>query len=324
MSADSGVVYAVFLAMILIAFVSIAVFKAVVDPKNRKIRASSNKFPPPFSSSLTRKEILTAIEARLTNITSLRQQWKTTEKVESVGRYQAMLNIPYNFSGGVEKVSFILNLLATSKESGGCTVEWNYVIISPFAFEPMGLSVIAEDIYKNTTLEIRSALFTEQGDVEEAEYLDSKTEPQSPSIEMDSAPEPLKLEVPIAQSAERSSNSYVLPDIVGEELKHIPGTTGDASLMQVPDVQSQMPSIELTVPANDLLNIPQNTIPIPPAVNSQLGTIPNTLNFAPPDQSLSSNTAKPPGGKCIKCSQDRDPSFNFCLYCGYSDAKSDF
>lgn len=272
----------------------------------KAIGAKSAKFPPPFSSSLNRNEILTAVEARVTNIASLRQKWKTTEKVEKVGRYQAMLNVPFNLNGDNIRVSFLLNLLATSKEAGGCTVEWNYVMMSPFNIEPLGLSVIAEDIYKNTTLEIRSALFIAQGDEEEASFLDSQTQTTNSAQEKPSALEILTRQAAKAQDSEEDRPSpetkldnyqpSALPDIVGEELKHIPGTTGDPSLMQIPDVSAQMP---VTVPPHE------EDI--------------NTLNFSPRDPLASSSGPKSAEAKCIKCSQDRDPSFNFCLYCGHAD-----
>lgn len=295
----------VIFAMIGVIFALTAAGKAL-GLTNNTIGAKSAKFPPPFSSSLERKEILTVVEERVTNIASLRQKWKTTEKVEKVGRYQAMLNVPFNLSGDNVRVSFLLNLLATSKASGGCTVEWNYVMMSPLNTEPLGLSVIAEEIYKNTTLEIRSALFIAQGDEQEATFLEAQTQPGPPSQEQPSAQELLIQQAAHSNVSEEAgsspatklddSKSSALPDIVGEELKHIPGTTGDPSLMQIPDVSSQMP----------------------PMV-SPPGEIPNTLNFSPIDPLPSSSAPKSAQAKCMKCSQDRDPSFNFCLYCGHTD-----
>lgn len=296
------IIFVVFTMLGVIVALATAGKVFAVSPK--KIGAQSAKFPPPFSSSLDRKEILTVVEARVTNIASLRQKWKTTEKVEKVGRYQAMLNVPFNLSGDNIRVSFLLNLLATSKEAGGCTVEWNYVMMSPFNFEPVGLSVIAEDIYKNTSLEIRSALFIAQGDEEEATFLESKTQSARPAQEQSSDGD-FSTQQAAKDSKEDNASTATeldnyqpsaLPDIVAEELKHIPGTSGDPSLMQIPEVSAQMP-----VAARQ------------PEENT------NTLNFSPLDPLASSSGTKSAETKCVKCSQDRDPSFNFCLYCGHTD-----
>ncbi|MCC7530230.1 MAG: hypothetical protein IT342_17030, partial [Candidatus Melainabacteria bacterium] len=82
-----------------------------------------------------------------------------------------------------------------------------------------------------------------------------------------------------------------LPDIAGEALKVVAGTTSDLSLVQTPEAQS---------------------------VN--LGGTPNPLNFSPPNPIFSSGALAANDAKCVKCSQARDPAFNFCLYCGHADA----
>lgn len=302
-----------------------------VSPKNNKLGNAAYRFPPPFSSSLSRKEALDIVEARVTHIQSIRHKWKTTEKVEKVGRYQAMLTVPFNLSGGEGRVSFLLNLLATSKEAGGCTIEWNYVIMAP-NFEPSGLSILEADVYKNTTLEIRAALFAAQGDVEEAEFLESKTE--SPSIVLPAAHEALKRDadgLDVQNKASQTEKEKLFQDSQtdisanranatekvkqetptfaelrpADEAKQVedtkPVAAAEIPQLQMPEIQ--MPSIDASFPG----------------LNVQPGEVTNTLNFSPPDPKSSSIAPKAAGDRCVKCSQDRDPSFNFCLYCGHTD-----
>lgn len=178
MAGDGSIVAVVALAFIGIFAGAVAMVAQTMSPGRKRIGGNSAKFPAAFSSSLTRKEVLDAVEQRLTNIPSLRQKWKTTDKVEKIGRYQAMLKVPYNLAGDNIMVSFLLNLLATSREAGGCTVEWSYVIMSQLSDNITQIAVIEQEVYKNTTLEIRSAIFTARGDAEEAEFLESKTAPQ--------------------------------------------------------------------------------------------------------------------------------------------------
>ncbi len=103
-----------------------------------------------------------------------------------------MLTVPYNLAGDNIRISFLMNLLATNKDAGGCTVEWNYVMMSPISSTPLELALLEDEIYKKTTLETRAALFVAQGDAEEAGYLESQTTPQHKEIELPAAPEPQK------------------------------------------------------------------------------------------------------------------------------------
>lgn len=315
MAGDGSIVAVVALAFTGIIAAVVAMVAQTMSPERKRIGRNSAKFPAAFTSSLTRKEVLDAVEQRLTNIPSLRQKWKTTDKVEKVGRYQAMLKVPYNLAGDNIMVSFLLNLLATSKEAGGCTVEWSYVMMSQLSDNMTQIAVIEQEVYKNTTLEIRSAIFTAQGDAEEAEFLESKTEQQQHDS---TALEQLTDEATLtAQPAKRQESFPPLPDIVGEELKYISGTTGNPALMQVPEVQAQMPSVDTLIPEVQS-QMPTYTLNTPLS-DTKLGDVSNTLNFTPPDPNLSSSAPKQKELKCAKCNQDRDPSFNFCLYCGHTD-----
>lgn len=313
MAGDGSIVAVVVLAFIGIIAGVVAMVAQTMSPGLKRIGGNSAKFPAAFSSSLTRKEVLDAVEQRLTNIPSLRQKWKTTDKVEKIGRYQAMLKVPYNLAGDNIMVSFLLNLLATSKEAGGCTVEWSYVMMSQLSDNMTQIAVIEQEVYKNTTLEIRSAIFTAQGDAEEAEFLQSKTEQQQQQQQNEQP----AIVAETFQSTKPAASFPPLPDIVGAELKSISGTTGDPALMEVPEVQAQMPSVDTLIPEvqAQMPTYVLNT-PLP---DTTLGQVPNTLNFSPPDPNLSSSAPKVKELKCEKCNQDRDPSFNFCLYCGHTD-----
>lgn len=99
MAGDGSIVAVVVLAFIGIIAGVVAMVAQTMSPGLKRIGGNSAKFPAAFSSSLTRKEVLDAVEQRLTNIPSLRQKWKTTDKVEKIGRYQAMLKVPYNLAG---------------------------------------------------------------------------------------------------------------------------------------------------------------------------------------------------------------------------------
>ncbi len=307
-------------------FGMVAVMNAVNRVKGGHVGPASAKFPPTFSSSLSTNEVLSVVEARLKSMQSLRTKWKTTEKVEKVGRLQSMLTVPYNLSGSDIKISFLMNLLATKRDAGGCTVEWNYVMMSPVSYTPAELTVFENEIYKTTTLETRSALFIAQGDMEEAEFLQTQAEPSRKPIEIHAAPEPLRVTVKPAdvsqapknktpkaeklsssqnESAPKNEKFFVdslpetpdennipanqQPDIVNEISASVSATTDDSTLMQTPELQS-----------------------------ISVSGLPNPLNFSPPDPNMSSAAAAP-ADKCMKCSQARDPNFNFCLYCGHSE-----
>jgi hypothetical protein len=304
-------------------------------------------------------------------VQSIRFKWKTTEKVEKVGRLQSMLTVPYNLSGDDIKISFLMNLLASNNPAGGCTIEWNYVMMSPLNHTPPEIAIFESEIYKKTTLEVRAALFIAQGDEEVADFLESQAKPIRKEIEIHAPSEPLTVAVEtpkvaakpikISPPAEKelidSTNAAPieevktfdtpsstlpdlaeaelhslgsagvdlgktpmhvaksipgtsLPDIVGEELSSISGTVGNPALMDVPEVQSQMPDVQAQVP-----DVQSQMPDVPPQPNYTA----NTMNFSPPDPALSSS-ASTLGAKCLKCSQVRDPAFNFCLYCGHSDA----
>ena len=347
-----------FFALAFTGLVVIILLYGMFASKNRRgLSTNSSKFPPTFSSSLSSNEVLSVVEARLKTMESIRTKWKTTEKVEKVGRLQSMLTVPYNLNGDNIRISFLMNLLATNRDAGGCTVEWNYVTMSPLNHTPPEIALLEDEIFKKTTLETRAALFTAQGDAEVADYLENQAPPIRKEIEMPAARESLNVAVespevaveavkisppaekqlventnaaPIENAKTLDTPSSILPDladaelhslgssgvdlgktpmhvaksipgtslpdIVGEELKSISGTVGNPALMEVPEVQSQMPDVPKQADYAD-----------------------NTMNFSPPDPVLSSS-ASAPGEKCLKCSQVRDPAFNFCLYCGHADA----
>lgn len=315
------------IALVVIFLGIIALTTRVGVGTGKRSAIASAKFPPTFSSSLTANEVLSVVEERLKSMQSIRTKWKTTEKVEKVGRLQSMLTVPYNLSGGDIKISFLMNLLATKKDAGGCTVEWNYVMMSPLNNNPPEVLIFENEIYKKTTLEVRAALFEAQGDLEEAQFVQTQTGTTRKEIEIPAPREQLKrtpesVEVTPGQKQELFTDKLAqmqelfcdpdaqidapkklaapavinipgtpLPDIVGETLKAADGTSSDPSLMQTPEFQSV-----------------------------SLGGTPNPLNFTPPDPALSSVAHGASDTKCVKCSQARDPAFNFCLYCGHSDS----
>ncbi len=405
----------------LISFVLViaifAVIGSVSSHKGGRTTISSAKFPPPFSSSLSKQEILTAVVGRLENMQSLRFKWKVMERVDKIGRLQAMINVPYNVSGEEIKVSFLLNLSATAREAGGCGVEWSYVMMSPISATPPEIALWEEKIYKQTTLEIRAALFSAQGDADVADFVQdqaksageksdredraledkslqgpaslmktvisqrmeleaqARTEPQAAKATTVAAAKgttpasPLDIEAPtlpdivnaelqslgsantdLAKSPMHVASSIpgtALPDLAGEELTSLgSGTTGDPSLMQVPEVQTQMPEYQMQMPEyqsqvsptnsavpeiqsqmpNEGSYVPEVQSQMPtvnnsvPDVDSQLGNAPNTMNFSPSGSGAAAGGLSTKESKCPKCSQVRDPSFNFCLYCGHTDS----
>ena len=326
---------------IIVVIVFFGLVAGKVQTDKLRIGASSAKFPPSFSSSLSRKEVLAAVEERVTNIQSIRHKWKTTDKVEKLGRYQAMLTVPFNLAGDNVKVSYLLNLLATSKDAGGCTVEWSYVAMSELSDSSTQVAVLENEIFKNTTLEIRSALFIAQGDAEEAEYLTSKTVKTPPQLEPQQAHEPLTVRMERSEQShphEDSSTPAPEPavaaepapavveepiDIVVEALSKVSNADtldtplANTSDVPVPKVGSLLPEVNAKLPDVNL-QTPESIYSIA-GMDLDLGEVPNTLNFSPPDPTLSSTASQANDSKCIKCSQDRDPSFAFCLYCGHSD-----
>jgi hypothetical protein len=357
---------------VIVIFLGIVVLTTLTGRgKGSRVGISSAKFPPTFSSSLSQKEVLSVVEARLQAMQSIRFKWKTTEKVEKVGRLQSMLTVPYNLAGDNIRISFLMNLLATKRDAGGCTVEWNYVMMSPLSNTPPEIALLEDEIYKKTTLETRAALFIAQGDEELAEFVQTQAQPTRKEIETPSALEQLtraatRSEVSLAPRQELFEDSAAtkaglaedslsakvelfedllaskvelfedsaaskaelfedslapqrdlsedsaapkiefskkleapnvnniprapLPDIAGEALKVVAGTTDYKSLMQGSEVQS-----------------------------ISLGGTPNPLDFSPPNPALSTGAAAANDAKCVKCSQARDPAFNFCLYCGHAD-----
>jgi hypothetical protein len=291
-----GFLFALFFAGIVV----IALVYGLVASKGKRSGAiASAKFPPTFSSSLSSNEVLAVVEARLKTIQSIRAKWKTTEKVEKVGRLQSMLTVPYNLAGDNIRISFLMNLLATNKEAGGCTVEWNYVMMSPLSSTPPEIALMENEIYKKTTLETRAALFVAQGDSEEAAYLQAQTATQHKEIE--SRNDLVQLTVPAAD---------------GEV-----STTAKQELFEDSHAPKQEVLKNTPVP-NELFEdkvVSQPVAAVGTTSDPSLTAIPNTLNFSPPDPTFSS-TASQPDAKCVKCSQARDPAFGFCLYCGHTDA----
>ncbi len=324
-------------ALTFAAIVVIALIYGVVAAKSKRGGAiSSAKFPPTFSSSLSSKEVLAVVEARLQTIQSIRAKWKTTEKVEKVGRLQSMLTVPYNLAGDNIRISFLMNLLATNKDAGGCTVEWNYVMMSPISSTPPEIALMEDEIYKKTTLETRAALFIAQGDAEEAGYLESQTAPQHKEIELPPPPEeqirpPDLHENSPKQSEELFEDSHSqkpeLPKDVNTTHREL-FEESSPSQVEVP-TKADAPVVPTPIPMTS--NISGTPLPdivgevlkevatVGTTSDSSLAAIPNTLNFSPPDPALSS-AASSPEAKCVKCSQARDPAFGFCLYCGHTEA----
>jgi len=254
----------------------------------------SAKNPPPFSSSLNAKEVLAVVESRLTSMTSIRSQWKIQEKVERIGRLQAMLNVPYNLNGDNIRISFLLNLLATEKGAGGCNVEWSYVLMAPFNKTPMEVALWENDIYKQTTLEIRSALFSAQGDTEIAEFVGEQARSAGPK-EPSSVTGYLE-----GKPLESTAPEHGKKDLQSEEQPLI--ATASAPV----ETESATPEIELTT----VSEIP---------MLSAFGETSNPLNFSPPDPKIFGSSGDSEQSKCVKCNQARDTNFNFCLYCGHVD-----
>lgn len=338
-----GFLFALFFAGIVV----IALGYGVVASKGKRSGAiASAKFPPTFSSSLSSNEVLAVVEARLKTIQSIRAKWKTTEKVEKVGRLQSMLTVPYNLAGDNIRISFLMNLLATNKEAGGCTVEWNYVMMSPLSTTPPEIALIEDEIYKKTTLETRAALFIAQGDSDEAAYLQAQTAQPNNEIETRSALVQLIAaaadgEVSTTAKQELFEDSHAatqevhidrsVPNELFEDKVVLPQDS--IKVPPAPEIEdsNNFDEPEMATPIMVSSNIPGT--PLPDIVGEVLkevaavGTtsdpsraaIPNPLNFSPPDPALPS-AASAPEAKCVKCSQARDPAFDFCLYCGHTDA----
>lgn len=253
-----------------------------------RVGLNSAKYPPLFSSTLTQAEVLTAVEERLKTMTSIRAKWKIQDKVERIGRLQAMLTVAYDLAGDDIKISFLLNLLATAKPAGGTTVEWSYVMMAPINKIPPDLDLWANNIYKQTTLEIRGALFSAQGDSEVADFVQDQARAMAPK------PEP-------AHERERHIASPPESDI--EKPVNVEAAT------------SKTEQVQVAAPQPEPVENPEEVIqkeedPILQA---------NTLNFLPPNPQFVGSGMNTEQAKCIKCSQSRDPSFNFCLYCGHVD-----
>lgn len=302
---------------------------------------SSAKYPPVFSSSLSQREVLSAVEERLRAMTSIRSKWKIQDKVERIGRLQAMLTVPYNLAGDDIKISFLVNLLATAKPTGGCTVEWSYVMMAPFNTAPPEVQLWETSIYKQTTLEIRGALFAAQGDSEVADFVDEQAKAIGPMA---------TLAAKEKQIAARTEGENAKQELKQTEPSRIEAAQPQAKQQQAeqqPEEPQESVKIALSEPAqpvqfepsaqppqpvqtesNQLLaGLPQFELPASPVLPaspeiptfSSAGELPNTLNFSAPDPAIVSSNASGDAAKCIKCSQIRDASFNFCLYCGHVD-----
>lgn len=279
------------------AFLSVMVvmgFRAKSSMKSR-VGLNSAKYPHLFSSTLTRAEVLTAVEERLKTMTSIRARWKIQDRVDRIGRLQAMLTVAYNLAGDDIKISFLLNLLAAAKPAGGTTVEWSYVMMAPISKIPPELDLWETNIYKQTTLEIRSALFSAQGDSELAEFVQEQARAMAPK------PEP-------AHERERHIAGSPESDIEKP-------LTVEAAASKTEQVQVAAPQPEPVENPEEVIQKEEEVIqkeedPILQA---------NTLNFLPPNPQFVGSGMNTEQAKCIKCSQSRDPSFNFCLYCGHVD-----
>lgn len=302
-----GFLFALFFAGIVV----IALVYGVVASKGKRSGAiASAKFPPTFSSSLSSTEVLAVVEARLKTIQSIRAKWKTTEKVEKVGRLQSMLTVPYNLAGDNIRISFLMNLLATNKDAGGCTVEWNYVMMSPLSSTPPEIALMENEIYKKTTLETRAALFVAQGDSEEAAYLQAQTATQHKEIE--SRNDLVQLIVAAADGEVSTTVKQELFEDSHAAKQEVLKDTPVPNELFEDRVVPQPESIEV-------INEEVQKVAAVETTSETVTAIPNTLNFSPPDPTFSS-TASQPDAKCVKCSQARDPAFGFCLYCGHTDA----
>lgn len=262
-------------------------FRAKSSMKGR-VGLNSAKYPHLFSSTLTRAEVLTAVEERLKTMTSIRARWKIQDRVDRIGRLQAMLTVAYNLAGDDIKISFLLNLLAAAKPAGGTTVEWSYVMMAPISKIPPELDLWETNIYKQTTLEIRSALFSAQGDSELAEFVQEQARAMAPK-----------------------------PEPAHERERHIAGSPESdiEKPLTVEAAASKTEQVQVAAPQPEPVENPEEVIqkeedPILQA---------NTLNFLPPNPQFVGSGMNTEQAKCIKCSQSRDPSFNFCLYCGHVD-----
>jgi hypothetical protein len=273
-----------FITMIMVILTTIAAVFALMGRKRPGgLGVKSEKYPPVFSSTLSQAEIVNVVEERLKQMTSIRSKWKVQDKVERIGRLQAMLTVAYDLAGDDIKISFLVNLLATAKPAGGCNVEWSYVMMAPISKVPPEIELWENNIYKQTTLEIRGALFAAQGDLEVAEFVQDQARAVAPK-----------------------------PATVEPREKHAASAPGAEEAMKV-KVPKEKPEPQPAVDPQ-----PEPLQQIESSTQSEVST--NTLNFSPPDLNLVANIAGSAESKCIKCSQARDPSFSFCLYCGHADA----
>lgn len=288
-------------------FIVPAIFIAMTS-KNAKAQANSAKNAPPFESRLSQTEILDAVAERLKNIQSIRNKWSITDRVDNVGRLQARLNIPYNLSGDNIKISFLVNLLAMKKAPSGCMVEWSYVMMSPINKTPPEIELWEQEIYKNTTLEIRAAIFSAQDDHEVADFLMSQTnsqlnEPRKSSL-FDEESHVRTAPKPEVENADRQPKST--PGV-----EKTPGA-GEVTEVSTPDKTAVVN--EVTEVSNPEKTADVNEI-------ADVSSEQNPLNFQPPALTITPSHTAANGDTCGNCNQTKDPNFSFCLYCGHTETK---
>jgi hypothetical protein len=193
-------------------------------------------------------------------------------------------------------------LLAAAKPAGGTTVEWSYVMMAPISKIPPELDLWETNIYKQTTLEIRSALFSAQGDSELAEFVQEQARAMAPK------PEPAhERERHIAGSPESDIEKPLTVEAAASKTEQVQVAAPQPEPVENPEEVIQK---EEEVIQKEEEVIQKEEDPILQA---------NTLNFLPPNPQFVGSGMNTEQAKCIKCSQSRDPSFNFCLYCGHVD-----
>ena len=291
-----------FITMVIVILATITATFALMSRKGPGgLGVKSEKYPPVFSSTLSQAEIVNVVEERLKQMTSIRSKWKVQDKVERIGRLQAMLTVAYDLAGDDIKISFLVNLLATAKPAGGCNVEWSYVMMAPISKVPPEIDLWENNIYKQTTLEIRGALFAAQGDTEVAEFVQDQARAVAP---IPAPVEPREKHTASAPEADETK-TVKLPK---EKAEPQPALEPKPTHERGPEPVQQAEPMQ------------QGQVLQRIDASAQPEESTNTLNFSPPTINLSGNAANSAESKCIKCSQARDPSFGFCLYCGHADA----
>lgn len=283
--------------LIIGAVIFAGLFGFVVVSRNstKQMKSKPNKFPPSFESKLSKEITLDVLEKRLTHLQTLKPSWSITEKVKSVGRLQARMTVPLNIAGGKERVSFLINLLVTPKQSSGCNVEWSYVLMSAVSLVSSELDLFEDDIYKRTTMELRIAMFEKQGERELADFIQKQ---------LDALPGKGRLETSAPDS------------LFGEPTMDVISIL-DRKKAPTP-VEVQKASTKLETPAKESIEHGYEF-----SVDTTAGAAESSASSLRADGGgarNSSNEENSTLSECPKCKQKRDPNFKFCLYCGQADS----